>query len=92
MNANVSKYRVDEETFELIISSVNARDDSGPYRCQLFVLNPASGQTSQFRSMPVNLTIDGKISYVVLRPLVQKHIQAQNALPGSANAVVLVVI
>ena len=70
-NMNASKYRVDEETFELIISSVNARDDSGPYQCQLFVLNPGNGIVSSFRSTPVNLTIDGKISYEIIRPLVQ---------------------
>ena len=66
-NMSTRKYWVNEETFELIISSVNARDDTGPYQCRLFVLNPASsnGQTSRFRSMPVNLTIDGKINYPV---------------------------
>ena len=69
MNTNANKYRVDEETFELIISSVNANDDSGEYRCQLYVLNPAvmdGSSTHQFRSMPVNLTIDGKKCYFII--------------------------
>lgn len=62
MNTDTSKYRVDEETFELIISQVNANDDSAQYECQLYVLNPASmeGQTEQFRSIPTTLIIDGK--------------------------------
>ena len=70
-NTNASKYRVDEETFELIISSVNANDDSGEYRCQLYVLDPAvpHGETHQFRSMPVNLTIDGKKCYFIIERL-----------------------
>lgn len=62
MNVDENKYRVDEDTFELVISSVTAIADSDQYRCELWVLNPATtiGQTAQFRSFPTTLVVDGK--------------------------------
>ena len=72
MNTDENKYWMDEETFELVISSVNAMIDSGRYQCQLRVLNPATmtGQTAPFRSFLTNLIVDGKqithISVLVL--------------------------
>ena len=61
-NDNPSKYRVDGETFSLIISSPNAKVDSNQYECHLRVLDLASssGATAQFRSFPISLIVDGK--------------------------------
>ena len=59
---NTTKYQVNRRTFSLTISSVNAKDDSDQYECQLQVVNPATstGQTNDFRSFLVTLIVNGK--------------------------------
>ena len=73
MSNDMSKYQVNRETFSLIISSVTAQADNGQYQCHLYVLNPAtsSGQTTDFRSFPVNLTVDGKLTLMITATIKQ---------------------
>ena len=59
-----SKYELNRETFNLTINDLGV-SDSGTYKCQLELLNPASlnGDTRSFPgNIELTLTVDGKIT------------------------------
>lgn len=64
----LNKYQLNRETFNLTISDL-AVSDSGTYKCQLELLNPATpnGDTRSFPgNIELNLTVDGKITLVTV--------------------------
>ena len=55
-----SRYKIDRDTYSLIIDSANTNDTSS-YRCVLFVTNPITNSQKELQpSITLSLTVNGK--------------------------------
>jgi hypothetical protein len=63
MTVDDSRYKIDGDSYSLIIDSANTNDTSSSYQCELFVTNPITNNQQMLQPSPsvtLALTVNGK--------------------------------
>ena len=66
MTVDDSRYKIDRDTYSLIIDSANTNDTSSNYQCELFVTNPITknqGMLQPSPSVTLSLKVNGNRKY-----------------------------